>query len=75
MKDMFMEIHKNEKNENTALILMLGVLKEELTDISDLLTMLNKVANEILSCLKTAKTTPKQENRPMRLLSREDYID
>jgi hypothetical protein len=42
MVDMFMETHKKEKNENTAFILMLGVLSEKLSEIVKLLQNGNK---------------------------------
>lgn len=55
MKDMFMEIHKNEKNEKTAFILMLGVLSEKLTEIINLLQDSNKIFAEIKENLQLVK--------------------
>lgn len=72
MKDMFMEIHKNEKNENTAFILMLGVLSEKLSDIIDLLTINNQKFNLIkkdLDTLKKEKSEVENEKHYMPLTS------
>jgi hypothetical protein len=55
MLDMFMKIHENEKNENTAFIIMLGVLSEKLTEIIDLLSENNKKFNLINDGLKELK--------------------
>jgi hypothetical protein len=74
MKD-FKEIARQETNEFTALILMLGVLSEKLTDITDLLSMSNTLSKEILVCLTRQADGDKKEHKPMRLLSRDDYID
>jgi hypothetical protein len=57
MLDMFMKIHENEKNENTAFVLMLGVISEKLTEIIDLLSENNKKFNLINDGLKELKET------------------
>ena len=74
MKD-FEKIARQEKNEFTALVLMLGVLGEKLTDIADLISASNTLSNEIHLCLKKQNESEKKEFKPMRLLSRDDYID
>lgn len=68
----FEKIAKQERNEYTALILMLGVLGEKLTDITNLISTSTTLSNEILKQLKEGN---KKEFKPMRLLSKEDYID
>lgn len=75
MKEMFMEIHRNEKNENTALILMLGVLSEKLTEIIDLISKSNKLSTELFSCLTTANTETKKEIIIIEPMTSEDYMD
>ena len=73
MEGLFKEIYKKETNEATALILMLGVLGEKLTDIANLMSTSNTLLNEILLCLKKQKVTDKKEYKPMLFLSREDF--
>ena len=75
MTDLFKDIYKNEKNENTALILMLGVLSEKLSEIAIEIEKSNKLSKEILSCLKGAKEAPTKEILIFKPLAREDYID
>ena len=75
MIETFREIHKNETNENTAFIIMLGVLSEKLTDIADLITMSNKLSKEILSRLDEPKNAVKKEVIVLQPLSKEDYMD
>ena len=75
MTEVFNEIYKNEKNEKTAFILMLGVLSEKLTDIADLISMSNKLSKEILSSLEGAKNSPRKEIVIVQPLSREDYME
>lgn len=75
MKEMFMEIHRNEKNENTALILMLGVLSEKMTEINLEIEKTNKLLTEMFSCLKKAKEAVKKEIVIIEPLSVEDYME
>lgn len=75
MKEMFMEIHRNEKNENTALILMLGVLSEKMTEINLEIEKTNKLLTEMFSCLKKAKEDVKKEIVIIEPLSVEDYME
>lgn len=70
MEDVFMEISKREKNENTALILMLGVLSEKLTEIINLLQTSNKLAKEV----KEQKENIKKEIVIIEQLTPEDYM-
>ena len=74
MKD-FEKISKEETNEFTALILMLGVLREKLTGIADLISISNALSKEMLACLKKQNESEKKEYKPVRFLSKEDYID
>lgn len=60
MKDMFMKIHENEKNENTAFVLMLSVLSEKLTEIIDLLSANNEKFDLIKKDLKELKQIKKE---------------
>ena len=46
-RDMFLKIHENETNENTALILMLGDISGKLTNIIDLLKIKKTEKNEL----------------------------
>lgn len=69
----FEKIAKEETNEFTALVLMLGVLGDKLTGIAGLISTSNTLSSEIIECLK--KQSEKKEFKPMRLLSRDDYID
>lgn len=75
MKSTFQKINEQEKNENTALILMLGVLGEELTDITNAIVMSNKLLKEILSCLKTENKGTTKEIIIVEPLKAEDYMD
>lgn len=75
MKELFMEIHKNEKNENTAFILMLGVLSEKLTEIFSEIEKSNKLLTEMFSCLKKEKEAVKKEIVIIEPLSVEDYME
>lgn len=74
MKD-FEKIAKEETNEFTALILMLGVLGEKLTDIANLISTSNNLSKEILLCLKKQKESDKKEYKFIGLLNKEDYMD
>ena len=74
-KDLFAMFHENENNENTAFILILGVLSEKLTDIADLISMSNKLSKEILSSLDGAKNSPRKEIVIVQPLSKEDYME
>jgi hypothetical protein len=74
MKDLFTKFHENEKNENTALILMLGVLSEKLTEISLEIEKSNKLLKEIVSCVKKEET-PTKEIIILQSLSKEDYME
>lgn len=47
MKDMFLEIYEKETNENTALILMLSVINQNLLKIQDLLKKVDKRSLEL----------------------------
>ena len=47
----FERIAKQEKNENTALILMLGEISGKLTKVADLLIEVNNKLNVIEKCL------------------------
>lgn len=72
MVDMFMEIHKKEKNENTSLILMLGVLSEKLSEIIDLLKTNNKkfdLIKDNLELLEQEKADLEKQKRHMPLTS------
>lgn len=74
MKD-FEKIAKEETNEFTALVLMLGVLSTKLTNITDLISVSNALSKEMLTCLKKQNESEKKEFKPLRLLSRDDYIE
>ena len=75
MKDMFMEIHENEKNEKTAFILMLSVLSEKLTEIIDLLSANNEKFDLIKKELKSLKMqrAELQNEKFYMPLTAEDY--
>ena len=75
MRELFERLQKQETNENTALILMLSVLGEKLTDIALLIEETNKLSTEILSRLDTPKIALKKEDRRFAELTREDYMD
>ena len=75
MTDYFKEVYKNEKNENTALILMLGVLSEKLTEIFSEIEKSNKLSKEIISCLKGTEEKPIKEIVILQPLTKEDYMD
>jgi uncharacterized membrane protein (DUF106 family) len=60
MLDMFMKIHENEKNENTAFIIMLGVLSEKLSEIIKLLSINNEKFNLIKKDLKEIEEKRKE---------------
>lgn len=75
MIETFKEIQKQEKNENTALIIMLGILSEKLTDITDLLSMTyNFLKGNKPSASKIEKNEPK-EVVIIQPISKIDYID
>lgn len=61
MSELFQKIHREESNENTALILMLGVLSDKLSKIIAEIKEANKVSSELLLLLKTAKEGVKKE--------------
>lgn len=73
MKD-FKEIARQETNEFTAFILMLGVLSEKLSDIADLISTSNKLSKEILSCLKDGNLGSKKEIIILEPMTPEDYM-
>lgn len=75
MKDMFMEIHRKETNENTALILMLGVLSEKLTHIADLISKSNNLQNELDTNLKGENKNKKTKIIIFEPLTPEDYME
>jgi hypothetical protein len=70
-----MEIHKNEKNENTAFVLMLGVLSEKMTEIINLLEDSNKKIEFIKNDLETVNSQKKElkEKKFYMPLTNEDY--
>lgn len=70
----FERITKQESNEKTALILMLGILGEKLSDITDLMKELSSLSSEMLSCLKEGKESLKKD-KILPPLTREDYLD
>lgn len=76
MIDMFKEIDKNEKNEKTAFIIMLGVLSEKLTEIINLLsenkTKFNEVSKEIKK-FQELQQSDKQHISGIYILTNEDY--
>ena len=72
---MFEKIEREEKNERTALILMLSVLSEKLTEIDTQLQKANKLSADILSCLKTAIERRKTEILVFTPIEKEDYMD
>lgn len=47
MEKMFKEIYKNETNEHTAFVLMLGIISEKLTQIINLLEGRTKTKVEL----------------------------
>ena len=71
----FEKIGKRETNENTALILMLGVLSEKLSEIIKLLSENSQKFNEIKNGFETLKTNKKEiENKKFYMpLTTEDY--
>ena len=75
MKDMFMKIRENEKNENTAFVLMLGVLSEKMTEIINLLEDCNKKIELIKNDLETVNSQKKEleEKKFYMPLTQEDY--
>ena len=75
MKDIFERIGKTEKNEHTALILMLGVLGEKLTDVAKLIEQSNKLSADMLSCLQNDKMKSKTEIVIIEPLTPEDYME
>lgn len=75
MRELFERLQKQEANENTALILMLSILGEKLTEIALLIEETNKLSTEILSCLNAPKIALKKEDRRFVELTREDYMD
>ena len=72
MKD-FKNILEQEKNETTALILMLSVLSQKLSDIAELLKGLNKLSSDLLSCQQCPKESEKQSKIYYMCLTPEDY--
>lgn len=74
MKSDFERIYKQESNEKTALVLMLGVLSEKLSDITDLMKELSRLSSEMLSCLKDGKESLKKD-KILPPLTQEDYLD
>lgn len=75
MEKMFKEFCKNEKNEMTALALMLGVLSEKLTEIAVLIEKSNKLSSEIFSCLNNGKMATTKEIIIIEPMTSEDYMD
>lgn len=75
MTDMFIEIHKNEKNEKTAFVLMLGVLSEKMTEIIDLLSANNQKFDLVKKDLESIKSqrAELQEEKFYMPLTAEDY--
>lgn len=77
MEKMFKEIYKNEKNENTALILMLGVLSEKLTEIIDLLSANNKkfdlIKQDLKELIEQQAELELEDNKFYMLLTSDDY--
>jgi hypothetical protein len=75
MVDMFMEFHKNEKNEHTAFVLMLGVISEKLSETIALLKESNKKLEDIKTCLlqKTKEKVVVEEKKYYMPLTAEDY--
>lgn len=71
----FQEIHENETNENTAIILMLSVLGEKLTDIATLLKRISNLSTEILTTVKTQNNGLKMQNKVVFELKPEDYME
>ena len=75
MRDMFKEIYEKETNETTALILMLGVLSEKLTDITTLIERSNKLSRDILNRLDGKQNGLKTEFIILEPLRKEDYME
>lgn len=75
MNNLFTNINKNEKNENTALLLMLGVLSEKLTEIFLEIEKSNKLSKEIISIIKRSEEKPMKEIVILQPLTKEDYMD
>jgi hypothetical protein len=69
MTELFNEIYKNETNEKTAFILMLGVISEKLTEILIAIEKLNKSTKEVIS------TFEKESVVFVEPLSFEDYME
>ena len=69
MTELFNEIYKNETNEKTAFILMLGVISEKLTEILIAIEKLNKSTKEFIS------TFEKESVVFVEPLSFEDYME
>jgi hypothetical protein len=75
MLDMFMKIHENEKNENTALILMLGELSGKLSRIIEILSQNNEKCKQMSKALESIEQDKNalEENKHYMPLSAEDY--
>lgn len=71
----FEKITKQQTNELTDLILMVGVLSKKLTNIADLISVSNILLKENLLCNKKQKESNGQDYKLKGLLSKEDYID
>ena len=75
MIEKFDDIFRNEKNENTALILTLSVLSEKLTDIANLISVTNKLSTDIKTLLQDAKKDTKPQIVWIDTLLPEDYME
>jgi hypothetical protein len=75
MIDYFKEVYNKEKNENTAFVLMLGVLSEKLTEINLEIEKTNKLLTEMLTNNKVAKIGSKKEVIIIEPLTPEDYME
>lgn len=77
MIDIFKKIYKEEKNEATAFVIMLGVLSEKMTEIIVLLESLDKKADKILLLAKNQKEKPPQKTEILIIepMTPEDYMN
>lgn len=71
MQELFKSYYKNEKNEHTAFVLMLGVISEKQTEIINELKALNKTLTESAKKPSTCEC----HSYKTGLLSREDYME
>ena len=71
----FQEIYEKEKNENTALILMLSVLSDKLSKMIDILNKANALSSKLHAMLEEEKEKPKAEIVIFEPLTPEDYME